>query len=72
VDALVMDRERSAALGSQGRYWVGRMLVRMAGVLEEEGRPDEARDAWRLVVDRGLPGGALARTRLGGGAAPAP
>ncbi len=72
MDVLLTDRERAARLGPQGRYWAGRMLVRMAGVLEEVGRTDEARDMWRLVLDRGLPGGSLARERLGGGATPAP
>ena len=72
MDALLADRERAARLGPQGRYWAGRMLVRMAGVLEEAGRADEARDTWRLLLDRGLPGGALARERLGGAGEPAP
>ncbi len=72
ADALVLDRERAAELGASGRYWAGRMLVRMAGVLETRGRAEEARDWWRLVVERGLPGGALARARLGGGASAAP
>ncbi len=65
ADALVVKRERAAELGAHGRYWAGRMLVRMAGVLEEMGRADEAKDVWRLLVDRGLPGIALARSRLG-------
>lgn len=65
ADALLVDRERAASLGVQGRYWMGRLLVRMAGVLEEQGRADEARDTWRLIVDRGLPGAGLARDRLG-------
>ena len=55
----------SARLGAEGRYWLGRLLVRMAGVLEQEGREDEAREAWRLVAGRGLPGAPLARARLG-------
>ncbi len=64
VDALLVKPESPARLGAEGRYWIGRLLVRMAGVLEEAGKEDEAREAWRLVVDRGLPGSALAKARL--------
>ena len=70
VDALLVKPEASARLGAEGRYWIGRLLVRMAGVLEEAGREDEAREAWRLVIDRGLPGGALAKARLEAAARP--
>ena len=71
VDALLVDRAQAARLGDPGRYWLGRLLARMAGVLEEAGRPDEAGEAWRMIVDRGLPGAVLARARLAGGR-PAP
>lgn len=64
VDTLLLDLDRAAGLGVEGRYWIGRLLVRMAGVLEQEGRGDEAREAWRLLAARGLPGAALARARL--------
>ena len=64
VDALLVKPEASVRLGAEGRYWLGRLLVRMAGVLEQEGKEDEAREAWRLVAERGLPGAPLARARL--------
>lgn len=67
VDTLLLNRERSAALGAEGRYWIGRLLVRIAGVLEQAGKADEAREAWRLVAERGLPGASLARGRLEAG-----
>jgi hypothetical protein len=72
VDALLLDRARPAALGAEGRYWMGRLLVRQAGVLEQLGRADEARESWRLVAERGLPGAPLARARLEAGASPQP
>ncbi len=71
VDALLVDRGQSARLGDPGRYWLGRLLARMASVLEESGRPDEAGEAWRMIVDRGLPGAVIARAKLAG-AGPAP
>jgi hypothetical protein len=70
ADALVLDRQRAATLGAEGRYWLGRLLARLAGVLEETGRQSEAREVWRLLVERGLPGAALARTRLAEGGVP--
>jgi tetratricopeptide (TPR) repeat protein len=69
VDALLLEPRRAAGLGAEGRYWIGRLLVRHAGVLEQAGRAEEAREAWRLVTERGLPGAALARARLAAGAA---
>lgn len=72
ADALVLDRERAAQLGASGRYWTGRLLVRMAGILEARDQMEEAREWWRLVLEQGLPGGALARVRLGETASAAP
>jgi tetratricopeptide (TPR) repeat protein len=64
ADALILDREIAATLGAQGRYWAGRMLASMAGALESGGRADEAREVWRMLASRDLPGGNLARGRL--------
>jgi hypothetical protein len=64
LDALVADEQVTATLGSRGRYWAGRMAVRMAAVLEQVGRVDEAKDVYRLIVRRGLPGVAIASSRL--------
>ena len=64
VDTLLLDLDRATGLGAEGRYWIGRLLVRMATVLEQSGRGEEAREAWRLLAARGLPGAALARARL--------
>lgn len=68
VDTLLLDGAKARLLGAEGRYWLGRLLVRMAGVLEQSGRAEEAREAWRLVVDRKLPGAVLAKGRLDAGA----
>lgn len=67
-DALVADAQATSALGSQGRYWVGRMSVRMAAVHEQAGRVDEANEIYRLIVARGLPGVTIAASRLNMGA----
>ncbi len=67
----------TAAAGSGldpgSRYWLGRTLLRMAGLHEQAGEEDEARRRWRLVLDLDLPGRALATERLGAPAeSPAP
>ena len=64
MDALAVDAAETGRLGARGRYWVGRLLVRMAALLEQGGRMDEAGDVYRLLVARGLPGGTLAAARL--------
>ncbi len=65
LNALTADAEAMSALGSRGRYWVGRMAVRMAAVLEQIGRVDEAGEVYRMIVARGLPGMAIASSRIG-------
>lgn len=64
AEGLLLDPVMADRLGARGRYWMGRLLVRMAGVHEEAGRPEEAGEYYRMVVEKGLPGLALARARL--------
>lgn len=68
LESLVADADAASTLGARGRYWAGRMAVRMAAVLEQAGRMDEAKDVYRLIVERGLPGVTIAATRLNLGA----
>ena len=63
-DALATDAEEVAKLGARGRYWTGRLLVRMAAVLEQSGRNEEAAEVYRLLLARGLPGASVAAARL--------
>lgn len=62
--ALVSDSARASELGSQGRYWMGRLLLRAAELLEQRGDDEQAREMWSLVVQRGLPGFVIAQARL--------
>ena len=64
AQGLLLDPVMAERLGARGRYWVGRLLVRMAGLHEEAGRREEAGDLYRLVIAKGLPGLAIARARL--------
>lgn len=49
----------------QGRYWMARTLVRLGEVLEEQGKLEDAKRAWSLVVETKLGvGESLAKERL--------
>ncbi|MDR1280861.1 MAG: tetratricopeptide repeat protein [Opitutaceae bacterium] len=63
-DAFLHNEERAAALGPRGRYWMSRLLDRKAQVLEAAGKQDEARLAWQMIIDKGLPGARFARQRM--------
>ncbi|EIP99539.1 hypothetical protein OpiT1DRAFT_04060 [Opitutaceae bacterium TAV1] len=65
-DAFLLNEERAAALGPRGRYWMSRLLDRKGQVLEAAGKQDEARLAWQMIIDKGLPGARFARQRLDG------
>ena len=56
-------------LGVNGRYWMARLLAQLGGLLERRDRVAEARRAYALMRDTGLPHQAWAAaqlTRLGG------
>lgn len=47
-------------------YWLARTLRDLGELLEKLGRLDEAKEAYQLILDKGLPfGDAVARARLG-------
>lgn len=54
------DRE----LTTTGRYWISRVVLALGELLEQQGRLEQARDAYLLILDRGLPGSALAKGQL--------
>lgn len=56
--------DKAAQLGAKGRYWMARTLLDLGVQLEQQKRNDEARRAWKMIIDSGLPGAALARSRL--------
>jgi TolA-binding protein len=51
-------------LGAKGRWWVAQTLFESARRFEAEGRIEEARHAWQLVLSARLPGAAAAREQL--------
>ena len=64
VDAFLVNPTRPRDLGPKGRWWVARTLLDVGSLYEQEGRLEEAKRAWTLILDTGLPGEALARQRL--------
>jgi len=64
VDAFLVKPDRPRNLGPKGRWWVARTLIDVGDLFELQGRLEEAKHAWTLILDTKLPGEALARQRL--------
>ncbi len=64
VDAFLLRPDRPKDLGPKGRWWVARTLLDVGSLYEKQGRLEEAKKAWTLIGDMGLPGESLARQRL--------
>ncbi len=64
VDAFLVRPGGPRDLGPKGRWWIARTLLDSGALYEQQGRLEEAKRAWNLIIDTRLPGGALARQRL--------
>jgi hypothetical protein len=64
VDAFLVKPGGPQGLGPKGRWWIARTLLEVGSLFEQEGRVEEAKRAWLLLVDSHLPGDELARERL--------
>lgn len=66
-DFLLVDAQ-AAKLGESatGNYWMARTLLVLGEVLEQQGKMEEARNAYSLIISKNLPGVALAQARLSG------
>lgn len=60
---FLLDPARAAELGT-GRYWMARTVLDLGDLLLSEGKADEASSAWREMLQTGLPGAELAKTKL--------
>jgi TolA-binding protein len=58
VAARVLDEQAKA------RYWMGRTLLELGGLYEQQEKLEQAKEAWLLILRTKLPGEALARARL--------
>ncbi|MSU46662.1 MAG: hypothetical protein EXS42_05955 [Lacunisphaera sp.] len=75
VNDFLLDTAQAARLGAKGRYWISRSLLELGQLHEDAGRLDEAQQAYQLILDSKLSGGAqaqakLARFRVNGGVKP--
>ena len=69
VSTYLLDDVQSVKLGTKGRYWVARALVRFGDLRAERGNLEEARNAYELIIRKNLPFAKLARelfVRVGG------
>ena len=64
VDAFLVRPGGPKDLGPKGRWWIARTLLDVGSLYEKDGRLEEAKRAWTLIVDSGLPGVPLAQQRL--------
>lgn len=55
VDEFLLRESAPEELGTRGRYWLARILARLGELLEQRERLDDARNAYQLIRDRGLP-----------------
>lgn len=64
VDEFLIENEDPSNLRTRGRYWLARILAQLGEVLERQGRLDDARRAYVLMRERGLPESAWAEAQL--------
>ncbi len=72
VSLFLLDRDNGARLGLKGRYWMARTLIDLGALYAGEGRQEDARKMWQLVLDAKLPDAELAQERIASLSAPAP
>jgi TolA-binding protein len=64
VSAFLIDAKVSERLGAKGRYWMARTLIEFGALREQQGKLEEAKEAWLLILKTGLPGEGQAKARL--------
>jgi tetratricopeptide (TPR) repeat protein len=73
VTTYLLDETQAEKLGTKGRYWIARALLRFGDLRRDAGDLEEARNAYELVLRKNLPFAKLARELLirAGGRPPA-
>lgn len=64
VSSYLLSDDAPELAGARARYWMARLLIRMSDLAEVTGRREESLEACRLILEKGLPGAGLARSRL--------
>ncbi len=65
INSFLLDDAGAKSLGASGRYWMSRTLIKLGELLEQREKLDQAREAYDLVLRKGLPYTALAKERIG-------
>ena len=64
LSRFLKNDEYKAQLGGSGRYWMTRVSLDLAALLEQQDKESEARKVYGLIIEYGLPGEALVRAKL--------
>ena len=64
VSAFLLNPDNAGELHEKGRYWMARTLLELGAVFQQEGKLDQAGDAWKLILKTGLPFAAVAKANL--------
>jgi len=65
MNFLLTANGKTDSFGPKGRYWLSRTLLYFGDLLRTEGKLEQAREAYDLVIASGLPGGSLAQEAIG-------
>lgn len=61
---LLKDETLAATLGTTGRYWMARTLIRTGDVYRTQEKLEEAKKAWMCILQKQLPFETLAKSKL--------
>lgn len=64
VSVFLTDAKMSEQLGARGRFWMAKTLIEFGALREQQGKLEEAKEAWLLILKTGLPGEGQAKARL--------
>lgn len=64
VDEFLVQGTATADLGTRGRYWLARILAQLGELLEQQDKLDEARRAYTMIRQWGLPEAEWAEAQL--------
>ena len=74
VQAFLLDdeamRKQVLAKGATAPFWMAKTLIELAKTRHEQGKFDEAKEAWALIVRFELPGSADAALKINPPAVP--
>ena len=64
VGEFLLNPKQAEKLGAKGRWWMARTLLELGALREQQGKLEEAKEAWRKILEAKLPGDAFAKARL--------